>query len=125
LEEARLGIAVTYLEQKRWSRAAGTFEEWIAINADAAGAWSGLAAARYGEGRLDEAKEAAERALALNPADMLAHRILGEVAYAREDFAAALAHWEEATRDGSLTGELEPIMRDLQKYQMKYGEEKL
>ena len=122
LEEARLGIAISYLEQKRWSRAASTYEEWIEVNSRASGAWSGLATARYGGGEFVGAQEAAEKALSLNPNDMLAHRILGEVAYARGEFAQALVHGQDATRDGSLTGELEPIMRDLEKYVRKYGE---
>jgi tetratricopeptide (TPR) repeat protein len=122
LEEARLGIAVTYLEQQRWSSAARSYEDWIALNANAPGAWSGLAAARYGQGRLDDAKAAAQKALDLNPSDMLAHRILGEVAYARGEFGAALHHWQLATQDGAHAGELEPIMRDLEKYVGKYGE---
>ncbi len=122
LEEARLGIGIAYMEQKRWARATETFEDWIDFNPKALGAWTGLAAAHYGAGNLDGAKQAAHVALEIEPNDMQAHRILGEVAYARKDFEAALFHWRQALRDGSQASELELIVKDMEKYLAKYGE---
>jgi tetratricopeptide (TPR) repeat protein len=122
LEEARLGIGIAYMEQERWDSAARTFEEWQELNPRAVGAWTGLASAHYGAGRLVEAEKAARVALEIEPNDMQAHRILGEVSYAREDFPAALYHWRQASRDGSQASELELIVKDMEKYLAKYGE---
>lgn len=63
-----------------------------------AGAWTGLGSARAALGKLDEAQQALEKALAIDSRSFEAHNALGVLWLKRRDFAQAAAAFEAALR---------------------------
>lgn len=121
-EEAHLGIALSYLDEGRWAAAAREYDAAARRFPRSAAALEGLAAAELGRHRFEAAHAAATRALALDANSPQAHRLLGEVAYARGRYEEALAHWQEAGRLAPrLAAELEGIREDLGAYMARYG----
>ena len=109
-EAYALVLQARYLRRQRtpdaYEKSVALFEQALAIDPDYAAAWASLAVAytdQAGTGLrpLDEgyrlAREAANRALALDPGYAPAHRRLGQIAMSYDrDLAAAARHYERA-----------------------------
>lgn len=121
-EEASLGLALSQLERRRLSEARSTYAALAQRRPGSVGALEGLATVSLLEDKLDAAKEYAEAALALRATAPQAHRVLGDVAYTRGDYAKALEHWDiAADNDPAQALALNPIIADLTQYRQKYG----
>jgi len=80
-------------------RAIASFRRAIELAPDLAQAWKELSSALLSLGREDEAIEAVQRALALDPADAAAHGALARAFFiGRADFDRAAAEYETALR---------------------------
>ncbi|HUG55353.1 MAG TPA: protein kinase [Vicinamibacteria bacterium] len=99
-----LGVAydvkATYLiAPEMHERAIASFRRAIDLSPDLAQAWKELSSALLSLGREDEAVEAVQRALALDPAEASAHAALARAFFiGRADFERAAAEYETALR---------------------------
>lgn len=121
-EEASIGIAMSYLQLKRWKSAEDEFRELLTRNPNSPEALEGLAIALLEQKKDDEAKINAERALEIDPALPRAHVVLGRLAYAQLDYKTAERHWREALALGAPPQDLEPLYQDLRRMLVKYGD---
>ena len=91
------------LQARQWSAAASEFERGASLLPRDALMWLNLARAQLPTGRLAEATESARQALALNPAQPLACRLLAECLGQQNRFAEAAAVFDgypvDAPRD--------------------------
>jgi len=122
LIEARVGIGLTYLQDEEWKKASRAFGEALEMNARSLGALEGKAAATLEMGRVEEAEALCRRILEVRPQSAQALRLLGEAAYMRRDYDAALSYWKSSVAAGENDGELQPVMRDLEEYVDRYGD---
>lgn len=121
LIEAHLGVGRSYLQERNFARAGSTYEEILHDNPASVGAWEGLAEAHLGNGRLQEAEQAARSAVERAPRSHTGHLVLGQVDYIRGNYPDAVSHWREAERSGVLPREILPVLTDLEQYLRKYG----
>ena len=117
LEKARIGVqganvdpnyvlALCYADVQRYDDARHAFAEQYGFPADSPEAYL-LAARLFLRRELrDEAGNEAARALAINPALPLAHELLGEVALAKADTAAAIREFEAERKFNPLNPDL-------------------
>jgi tetratricopeptide (TPR) repeat protein len=91
--------------QEAWEQSLALYEQALEIDPDYAAAWVGLAALiteqrlivnRPLDESIASAREAANRALEIDPADALVHGVLGRMALADGDLVAAARHIERA-----------------------------
>jgi TolB-like protein/Tfp pilus assembly protein PilF len=91
--------------QGAWEQSLALYEQALEIDPDYAAAWVGLAdlitdqrinVNRPLEESVASAREAANRALEIDPADALVHGVLGQMALADGDLVAAARHIERA-----------------------------
>ncbi|MDK2970824.1 MAG: Tetratricopeptide repeat [Candidatus Sumerlaeota bacterium] len=120
--EAEFGIALTFLEEEKWKEAEKRFAEITAKRPESSAAWDGMAAARLGQGDLDGAEKAAQRALELQPDSRRAETILGRVAYVRGDYVEAAKRWRLGRLEEQDKATVLPIAQDLERYLEQYGE---
>lgn len=92
-------------KQEAWEQSLALYEQVLEIDPDYAAAWVGLAAMtidqritvnRSLEESIASAREAANRALEIDPADALVHAVLGRIALDDGDLRAAARHIERA-----------------------------
>ena len=101
--------AVDLVAEEKLDDAVKTYQEAIALDADFADAWQGLALALNDLGRHQEAIEAGKKLCELTPDDVLAHTTLsrlyqaaGMIAEAEaEGGKARLLDWKRQLKEGS------------------------
>lgn len=119
-EEAAIGIALASLSRGAYRAAEREYQEALDAFGPSAAALEGLASARLGRGDLEGARLAARQALAADPATAIAHRVLAEAAYIEADYAAALAHWDDASAAGADKMGMARVVDDLRLFVDKY-----
>ena len=121
-EEAWIGIGTAQMDMKKYAAAEETFRNAASKFPASAAPLEGGAAALLAQNRVEEAAKLASAALALDPNSAQAHRLLGEAAYTRSEYADALAHWRAAMKlDSTMAAELRPMVEDLDGFEAKYG----
>lgn len=90
--EARCNLGVQYVRLGRNEEAREQFEKAAAIGPASAVVYGNLAYLHFAAGRLQDAKEAARRALALDSKLPLAHYLLGTILAAEEKDFEAIGH---------------------------------
>lgn len=92
--DARLGLARTLFDAKRWEEAALEIRRALALDPNQPWAQMELGVALRHLGRPDEALAALQEALRLDPNNVQAHLELAETYRSRQQYAAALPHYE-------------------------------
>lgn len=92
----REGLA--YLKASRFQEARPLLEQAAREGADGADAWAALGECRLAMGEPDGAREAAGKAMDLEPEDPLGHLLMGEIAWRDRDQDAALTALRQAVR---------------------------
>jgi superkiller protein 3 len=120
-EEAWNGIGLALLEQRRFAAAVTHYSEMVDALPTSVLALEGLATAELGRRRIDEAERQAMAAIARDSASAQAHRVMGEVAYIRADYTAAIRYWTRAIElNPSLRTSLGIQLEDLNNFVRKY-----
>ncbi len=91
---ALLGDA--YQRRKRFDEAREEYSKVLAISPDSVAGLAGLAKADYADGRLEEAQNTAQKALARSPADSEINLLMGEILVARREYADAEPYLEHS-----------------------------
>ncbi len=122
-EEAHHGIGLALLERNRHRAAFDHYREMADRFPGSSLAHEGMAAAALLLEDHEAAEIAAQEALRLDPSSAQANLVLGEMLYARGDFAGARDHLTRAKRENrALEGQLRPLLQDIEGYLAKYGE---
>jgi predicted Zn-dependent protease len=90
----REGLA--YLKASRFQEARPLLEQATKEGRDGADAWAALGECRLAMGEPDGAREAAEKAMAVDPGDPLGHLLAGEIAWRARNKKAALVALRQA-----------------------------
>ncbi len=120
----------TYMSLEEYKEAAWAFEQ-LANSIDEsderkAVAWGLSAQALFflSEGKLEgEVNRAIEKARALNPDEVNALGLLGIAAFSREDYKAALGHWERITEVAPNHPQIEAIRNGIVQAYQRLGQE--
>lgn len=112
-------LVTSGMERLKKSDYAGAIEYFeMAVKENDKDSWAhlGLGIAYYHIREDGLAERELTRAAGLNPEDTAAYRMLGELAYLRDDPEAALSYWEKAVRldpsDGILKARLDRVRRE-------------
>lgn len=92
----RLQAGYSKLKEGEYHEAILDFEEALRIDGDDPNSYLGLGLAYYSIKDLDRAKGALEQGLKIYSGSAIAHKLLGEIYYQRDDLVSALSHWEKA-----------------------------
>jgi Flp pilus assembly protein TadD len=87
---------VVLLKERRWSDAAGQFQEVLNSDANSSLAHEGLGYAHFQLGREDKAEESLEHAISLDPKRWQTHNYLGLVYERQKRYAEAIASYQTA-----------------------------
>jgi tetratricopeptide (TPR) repeat protein len=91
---ALLGDA--YQRRKRFDEAREEYSKVLAVSPDSVAGLAGLAKADYADGRLEEARSTAQKALARSPADSEINLLMAEILVARRAYAEAEPYLERS-----------------------------
>lgn len=100
----RIALADAYLEVGRYQEASQTYGEALEITGPRAELYGKLAYALYyrdGRQMSDEARSAADKALALNKLDVQTRMLLGQDAFLNARYAEAIAQWRMLLDSGA------------------------
>ena len=89
-----LGIAL--LNAGRYDEAVARFHKVLAIDSGFAPALKNLGVAEIARGKPDDAKVQFDHLLRLTPRDPVAHLYLGEIAFGKQNYREAAAHYEQS-----------------------------
>lgn len=87
-------------QARLWAQPEALFLQSVAAYPSSRHGWTGLGGERHQQGRLEEAAEAYQRALAIEPHDGWVHALLARVRLQQGEEPRALFHLEAALRDG-------------------------
>ncbi len=92
-----LGLAKAYTETKRYGEALTAAKRAVDIDSSDANYLKSLGTAYWNIKKIDEGSEAFKKAILIDPGDWESHYWLGEIDFARNDYAAALEAYKKAS----------------------------
>jgi superkiller protein 3 len=103
-------LGVLYFQMEAYGEAEKVLKIAVETDPDYARAWDNLAAAFGAQEKLEEALEAANRAVALKPNNAEAHFKIGLIHFARQDWEAAETEFKLAGSAASLRGDCDLLL---------------
>jgi len=119
-EEARLGLAHCYREEKYDRRARDLYREVLKISPRNVSALEGLAVTESRLGHPDEALKLFNQALSIQPNSVSILNALADFYYSRRQYPDALREWEKSLTLDPNQPELRSVVEDLRGYVKKY-----